>query len=141
MNYFDVVFNEQMELLIKDFRISLFSIYTSIMESYRSTESSKGIYSIYIGTITYWTINIITNDFIILNCINSFCRYINIGDFIAVLGSIDSVSGSVDLNTTILLLNFISIIRLGSFMSMIVELINLTLLVILVYIGVSIIFL
>ena len=79
MNYFDVVFNEQMELLIKDFRISLFSIYTSIMESYRSTESSKGIYSIYIGTITYWTINIITNDFIILNCINSFCRYINIG--------------------------------------------------------------
>ena len=53
IHYFDVVFNEQMELLIKDFRISLFSIYTSIMESYRSTESSKGIYSIYIGTITY----------------------------------------------------------------------------------------
>ena len=64
------------------------------MELYRSTESSKGIYSIYIG---YLILNITTNDFIILNCVDSFCRYTNIGDFIAVLGSIDSVSGSVDL--------------------------------------------
>ena len=88
-----------MELLIKDFRISLSSIHSSIIELYRSTESSKGIYSIYIYTLPSNTpfINIITNDFIILNCTNSFRRYINIGDSIAVLGSIDSVSGSVDL--------------------------------------------
>ena len=91
--------NQQMELLIKDFRISLLSIHSSIVELYCSIESSKGIYSIYIYTLPYWIINIITNDFIILNCINSFCRYINIGDLIAVLGSIDFVLGSVDLIT------------------------------------------
>ena len=39
----------------------------------------------------------ITNDFMILFCMNSFCRYINIGEEVAVFGSIDSVSGSVDL--------------------------------------------
>ena len=52
---------------------------------------------------------------------------------------LSTITLTFSINTTILLLNFISIIRLGSFMSMIVELINLTLLVILVYIGVSII--
>ena len=61
------------------------------------SESSKGMYSIVIYTLPYFIINITTNDFMILNGINSFCRYINIGDVIAVLGSIDSVSGSVDL--------------------------------------------
>ena len=74
-----------MELLIKDFRISLSSLHSSIIELYRSIESSKGIYSIYIYTLPF-TIHIITNDFIILNGINSFRRYINIGDSIAVLG-------------------------------------------------------
>ena len=50
---------------------------------------------------------------------------------------LSTITLTFSINNTILLLNFISIIRLGSFMSMIVELINLTLLVILVYIGVS----
>ena len=77
--------NQQMELLIKDFLISFLLINSSITELYCSIESSKGIYSIYIYD---WIINIITNDFISLNCINEFCRCINIGDLIAVLGSI-----------------------------------------------------
>ena len=47
------------------------------------------------------------------------------------------ITSTFSINNTILLLNFISIIRLGGFMSMIVELINLTLLVLLVYIGLS----
>lgn len=40
--------------------------------------------------------NIISNDFPTLNQINKFCRYINLGDTIAVPGSIDFVLGSVD---------------------------------------------
>ena len=68
-----------MELLIKDFRISLSSIHSSIMELYRSTESSKGIYSIYIGYLLGYfgaaiddssILNITTNDFIVLNCVD-----------------------------------------------------------------------
>ena len=42
-------------------------------------------------------VNIITNDFITLNSINKFSYNRNIGDLIAILGSIDFVSGSVDL--------------------------------------------
>ena len=72
-------------------------IHSSITESYRSIESSKGIYSIYIYDFPYWILNIITNDFINLNYIDKFIHYINIVDLIAVLGSIDSVLGSVDL--------------------------------------------
>jgi len=86
-----------MELLIKDLLIKFSLINSSITESYRSTESSKGIYSIYIYDFPYWILNITTNDFINLNYIDTFCRYINISDLIAVLGSLDSVSGSVDL--------------------------------------------
>ena len=85
-----------MELLIKDLLIIFSLIHSSITESYRSTESSKGIYSIYIYDFPYWILNIITNDFINLNYIDKLCHYTNIGDLIAVLGSIDSVSGSVD---------------------------------------------
>ena len=47
------------------------------------------------------------------------------------------ITSTFSINNTILLLNFISIIRLGGFMSMKFELINLTLLVLLVYIGLS----
>jgi NADH:ubiquinone oxidoreductase subunit D len=59
-------------------------------------ESSKGIYTISIYSFPYWTMNIISNDFPTLNQINKFCRYINLGDTIAVSGSIDFVLGSVD---------------------------------------------
>ena len=64
-----------MELLIKDFRISLSSIHSSIIEVYRSTESSKGMYSIVIYTLPYFNINIITNDFITLN--GNWCSQIH----------------------------------------------------------------
>ena len=60
--------------------------------------SSKGIYSIYLFTFPFLIINIITNDFPTTNQLNKFNNYINLGDLIAVLGSIDSVLGSVDLN-------------------------------------------
>jgi NADH:ubiquinone oxidoreductase subunit D len=46
--------------------------------------------------------NIISNDFPTLNQINKFCRYINLGDTIAVPGSIDFVLGSVDPTITTL---------------------------------------
>ena len=41
--------------------------------------------------------NIVSNDYLVITQPNKFCRYINIGDLIAVSGSIDFVSGSVDL--------------------------------------------
>ena len=85
-----------MELLIKDLLISFSLIHSSITELYRSTESSKGIYTVFIYDFSNLILNIITNDFINLYCIDKFYHYINIGDLIAVLGSIDSVSGSVD---------------------------------------------
>ena len=50
---------------------------------------------------------------------------------------ISAITTTFSINNTILLLNFISIICLGGFMSMKFELINLTLLVLLVYIGLS----
>ena len=54
---------------------------------------------------------------------------------INIIQTINNTTFSI--NNTILLLNFISIICLGGFMSMKFELINLTLLVLLVYIGLS----
>jgi hypothetical protein len=52
--------------------------------------------------------NIITNDFPTTNQSNKFSKYINSGDLIAVLGSIDSVLGSVDLQ-----LNHVNLIRVA----------------------------
>ena len=98
-----------MEPLIKDLLISFSLIHSSITESYCSTESSKGIYSIYIYDFPYWILNIITNDFINLNYIDKLCHYINIGDLIAVLGSIDSVSGSVDSIISFITCNYLVI--------------------------------
>ena len=86
-----------MELLITEFLISLPWIQSVIIELKLSMESSKGIYTISIYSFPYWTMNIISNDFHVLNQINKFCRYINLGDTIAVSGSIDFVLGSVDL--------------------------------------------
>ena len=86
-----------MEWLISEFLISFPFILSLINELKLSIESSKGIYSIFINSFPYWTTNIISNDFLTLNQLNKFCRCINLGDLIAVLGSIDFVLGSVDL--------------------------------------------
>lgn len=60
-------------------------------------ESSKGIYCIFIANYIYWSTNIISNDYMMISQLNSYCRIYNIGDLIAILGSIDFVLGSVDL--------------------------------------------
>jgi NADH:ubiquinone oxidoreductase subunit D len=86
-----------MELLIEEFLIS-FPLILSFIYSFKlSIESSKGIYSIYIQSFPYLTINIISNDYLTINQLNKFSRYINLGDLIVLLGSIDFVLGSVDL--------------------------------------------
>jgi len=86
-----------MELLIEEFLIS-FPLILSFINSFKlSIESSKGIYSIYIQSFPYLTINIISNDYLTINQLNKFSRYINLGDLIVLLGSIDFVLGSVDL--------------------------------------------
>ena len=72
-------------------------ILSLILQSKLSIESSKGIYSIYLFSFPFLIINIITNDFPTTNQLNKYIKYINLGDPIAVLGSIDSVLGSVDL--------------------------------------------
>lgn len=86
-----------MELLIKEFLIQLPFILSLINELKLSIESSKGIYSIFIHSFPIISSSIVSNDYLTINCMNKFCRYINIGDLIAVLGSIDFVLGSVDL--------------------------------------------
>jgi hypothetical protein len=55
-----------MELLISDFISSFPLIITFINDIKCSIESSKGIYSIYIQSFPYETINILTNDYIII---------------------------------------------------------------------------
>jgi len=86
-----------MELLITEFLIQLPFILSLINELKLSIESSKGIYSIFIHSFPIISSSILLNDYLTLNQLNKFCRYINIGDLIAVLGSIDFVLGSVDL--------------------------------------------
>ena len=85
-----------MELLIVEFLINFPFLQSVIIELKLTMESSKGIYTIYIYSFPYWTMNIISNDFLTINQINMFCKYINLGDIIATLGSIDFVLGSVD---------------------------------------------
>jgi len=86
------------ELNLFDFYLFSFNFSYSFSNSLKfSLETSKGIYSIFINSFPYWTTNILSNDFLTLTQLNKFCRYINLGDIIAVLGSIDFVLGSVDL--------------------------------------------
>ena len=60
-------------------------------------ESSKGVYSIMIVWMGgLWMVGIILSDYMVMNVVNSFCRVYNVGDMIAVLGSVDFVLGSVD---------------------------------------------
>lgn len=43
-----------------------------------------------------WMVGVILSDYMVMNVVNSYCRVYNIGDMIAVLGSVDFVLGSVD---------------------------------------------
>ena len=80
-----------MELFISTFLIT-FPFILSFINSLRlSIESSKGIYSIYVGCFPYWATYIISNDFLVIGQLNKFCRCINLGDIITLLGSIDFV--------------------------------------------------
>jgi len=90
-----------MELLIEEFLIHFPFILSLILQCKLSIESSKGIYSIYLFTFPFLIINIITNDFPIVNQLNKCNNYINLGDLIVVLGSIDFVLGSIDLSDII----------------------------------------
>ena len=86
-----------MELLINDFFIHYPLILASISLIVISIESSKGIYTLFIYCFPFITINIITNDFLTINILNNIIKYTNLGDIVAILGSIDFVLGSVDL--------------------------------------------
>ena len=86
-----------MELLISDFFINYPLIIVLIQSCKVGIESSKGIYSLFASSFPLLTINIVCNDFLTLNSINYICKEINLGDLIAILGSIDFVLGSVDL--------------------------------------------
>ena len=85
------------ELSIEEFLINFPLILALILQYKLSTESSKGIYPIYLFPFPFLIINIISNDFPTTNQSNKFSKYINLGDPIAVSGPIDSVLGSVDL--------------------------------------------
>ena len=96
-NYYSVSSFSIMELLISIFLI-IFPFILSLNQLLKlSIESSKGIYSIFLNYFPYFTIYILTNDFLILNQFNKYARCINLGDLIALLGSIDFVLGSIDL--------------------------------------------
>lgn len=86
-----------MELLIEEFLMAFPLILCLVSELKLSLESSKGIYSIYLQSFPYLTVNIISNDYLTINQLNKFARFMNLGDLIALLGSIDFVLGSVDL--------------------------------------------
>ena len=86
-----------MELVISEFLISHQLILSFIHQSKLSIESSKGIYSIHLFPYFHHiTTCIITSDFPTTNQLNKFSKNTNLGDIIAVLGSIDFVLGSVD---------------------------------------------
>ena len=59
-------------------------------------------YSIFISSFPFSCINIISNDFLVINEINNITKYIKLADLITILGYIDFVLGSVDLIRTIL---------------------------------------
>lgn len=61
-----------------------------------AVESGKGISSLYVHLYPY-TMNIVSNDFLVINSLPKYCTGVNIGDLIAMLGSLDFVLGSVDL--------------------------------------------
>ena len=78
-----------------------------------SIESSKGIYCIFIANYLYWSLNIISNDYMMISQLNSYGRVYNIGDLIAMLGSMDFVLGSVDLYLFLILYSLFIILSLN----------------------------
>lgn len=86
-----------MELLIEEFLINFSFIVTLFYQFKLSIESSKGITTILIESYPILICGIVSNDFLSLNQLDKFSKYINLGDPIAISGSIDSVPGSVDL--------------------------------------------
>ena len=98
--YYSVSSFSIMYWLISTFLIT-FPFIISFHQSLKfNIESSKGIYSIFLNYFPYWITYIITNDFLTLNQLNKFSRFINLGDLIALLGSIDFVLGSIDLTSS-----------------------------------------
>lgn len=90
------------------------TFYNSLIKYF--IESSKGVYVIFIifvyvlggnmgcggvkaginyGGIDYY-IGCMLSDYVMMNKMNSYCRVYNVGDVVAVLGSVDFVLGSVD---------------------------------------------
>ena len=86
-----------MELVINEFFIHSPLIWSTINNIIISIESSKGIYSILIYSFPLLTINIISNDYLIINTVNNIMKYSNLSDLVSILGSIDFVLGSIDL--------------------------------------------
>jgi NADH:ubiquinone oxidoreductase subunit D len=91
-----------MELLTNEFILYFPLIQVLVQSCKLSIESSKGIYTIFICSFPCLTINIISNDLLSLYEINRWIKYINLGDLIAILGSVDFVLGSVDLLIVVL---------------------------------------
>ena len=98
--YYSLFYISIMEWLISIFLITFPFILSLHISLKFSIESSKGIYSLFLNSFPYWTTYIICNDFLTLNQLNRFSRCINLGDLIALLGSIDFVLGSIDLAAT-----------------------------------------
>jgi len=84
---------------------NLYALYSSYKVS---IESSKGIYSTFINSMlphsSAFCVNIVANDFLMITQLNRLCRFHNLADGIALLGSLDFVLGSVDLMDLILLI-------------------------------------
>jgi len=88
----------QMEFIIYEFLFNFNLFYSLFNYCCTCIESSKGIYTLFISSIPYFVINIISSDFLMINNINKFCKNISLADLIACLGSLDFVLGSVDLH-------------------------------------------
>jgi hypothetical protein len=67
-----------MECIIKSMLWNIIIIKSLCIESNITTESSKGLYSIYLITWPYWTINIITCDYSSICNISKYNHNINI---------------------------------------------------------------
>ena len=86
-----------MEYLINSF-FNIIIIIKSFINMFKLIiESNKGIYSIYLYNFPLWTINIITNDYYIINSLINLLNIIIYSDIISILGSIDIILGSIDL--------------------------------------------